>query len=76
MIVYISASKISTKKLQQMTNTFIKDTEHKINSKDKINSLPIINDSGTKKEIKKTKLFTTAPFFLKTLTKKVKDLYG
>lgn len=60
MRVYVSDPKSSTKKLLQMTNTFSKDTEHKTNSKEKISSLPKINDRGTKKEIKKTKPFITS----------------
>lgn len=41
MTVYISAPKNSTKKLLQMTNTFIKDTEHKLTQKKKISNFPI-----------------------------------
>lgn len=60
MRVHVNDPQSSIKKLLQMTNTFSKDTEHKIHSKEKISSLPIINDRGTKKEIKKTKSFTTS----------------
>jgi hypothetical protein len=57
MIVYISDHKNSTRKLQELLNTFRKVAEYKNNFKKSVTFL-YTNDKWTEKEIRKTTRFT------------------
>ena len=71
--------KIFTKKCLQLTNTFSKVTEYKINSEKSV-ALLYTNDKWSEKEIRETTTFTIDSNNIKHLgaaqTKHVKDLHG
>ena len=79
MILYIENPKDSTKKLLELINEFSKVAGYKINIQKSVAFLYAKNKQ-TKREIKKTTLFTIASKRIKylgiNLTKDVKDLYS
>ena len=79
MILYLEEPKNSTRKLLELINEFNKVTGNKINTH-KSNVFLFISDESSKREIRKTTLFTIASKKLKylgtNLTKEVKGLYN